>query len=121
VIRDLEHCNYLDATPDAKWEPYTCTLCGKKCSGIINDKYCIKCIQDMDKAKDIFNSDKSPLDFMVVSGGSVRLAPDHCERCSKKFRFYRKRHIVYDKVEQQYHRAWKDVCIDCINLKSDAF
>jgi len=36
----------LDAYPDAKFEPYTCTKCNKKCSALVNDKYCIKCFQD---------------------------------------------------------------------------
>ncbi len=110
----------LDAYPDARYEPYTCTLCKKKCAGIVNDKYCVKCVNDMDKAQALFNSDRSPLDFMVISNGSVRHASKVCERCEKKFRFYRKEHIIFDKSESDFHQ-WKQVCIDCINLETDAY
>ncbi len=111
----------LDAYPDAEpYKPYTCTLCKQKCGGIVNDKYCIKCVHDMDTAQAIFNSDKSPLDFMVQSNGSVRMAPNACERCGKKFRFWRKEHGVFDKTEHEFH-SWKLVCIDCINTETDAF
>ena len=75
---------------------------------------------DMKRAQEIFNSDKSPLDFMVESGGSVGYASSVCERCGKKFRFYRKEHLIYDRTAHKYH-AFKQVCIDCINLKSDSF
>lgn len=75
---------------------------------------------DMQVAKDIFNSDKSPLDFMVESAGSVGYASEVCERCGKKFRFYRKEHLIYDRTAHKYH-AFKQVCIDCINLESDSF
>lgn len=72
------------------------------------------------QAQAIFNSDKSPLDFMITSGGSVGFAPDHCERCKKKFRFYRKEHVIYDTIEESFHH-WKHVCIDCINLETDSY
>ncbi len=79
----------LDIYPDAESpKPYTCELCKNKCSAIVNDKYCVKCIKDMETAQEIFGDDKhSPLDFMVTSGGSVRFAPADCERCGKRFRF----------------------------------
>jgi len=72
------------------------------------------------RAQAIFNSDKSPLDFMITSNGSVRVVPDHCERCKKKFRFWRKEHTVFDRSEHFFHH-WKHVCIDCINLETDAY
>jgi len=79
-------------------------------------------ITDHDKAvaKAIWNDERSPLGFIVSSNGSVRLTPDHCERCGKRFRFYRKGHIIYDKTAPMFH-SWKHVCIDCIDLKSDSF
>jgi len=37
---------FLDANPLPKGEVYgyyTCPNCGKKCDGIINNKYCLRC------------------------------------------------------------------------------
>jgi hypothetical protein len=111
----------LDTHPDAEpYKPYWCTLCEKKVTAIINDKYCKDCWNDMKLAQEIFNSDKSPLDFMVSSNGSVRQVPDHCERCKKKFRFWRKENTVYDRSAHKFHN-WKHVCIDCINMETDSY
>jgi len=62
----------------------------------------------------------NPLDFIIESGGSVGYTSSVCERCGKKFRFYRKANTVFDKSAHKYHH-WKQVCIDCIDLKGDAF
>lgn len=111
----------LDAYPDAiSPKPYKCEVCKNNCGSLVNNHCCIKCYKDMRTAKDIFNSDKSPLDFMIESAVSVGYASSVCERCGKKFRFYRKEHLIYDKTAHKYH-AWKQVCIDCINLESDSF
>jgi len=102
-------------------EPYTCHLCEKKYWLLEHDNYCRQCWKDMKTAKEIFGDDKhSPLDYMITSGGSVRVVPDHCERCGKKFRFYRKENTVFDKSEHYFHH-WKHVCIDCINLETDSY
>lgn len=77
-------------------------------------------IHDQEVALAIFNSDKSPLDFMVKSNVSFGYASKVCERCGKKFRFYRKEHSIFDKSETGFHQ-WKQVCIDCINTETDAF
>lgn len=68
----------------------------------------------------IWGNQGNPLDFIIESAGSVGYVSKVCERCRKKFRFYRKQHLIYDKKAHKYH-AWKQVCIDCINLESDAF
>lgn len=75
---------------------------------------------DMEVAKAIYNSNKSPLCFMIKSNGSVRLVPIACERCGKKFRFYRKEHTIFDKTEHEFHH-WKHVCKNCINKETDAY
>ena len=102
---------------------YECPTCKCKQCGRKNENHTIeemsKC-QDMKRAEEIFNSDKSPLNFIIESAGSVRYSSLVCERCGKKFRFYRKEHTIYDKKAHKYH-AWKQVCVDCINLESDAF
>lgn len=77
-------------------------------------------IHDQEVAKAIFNSDKSPLDFMIKSNVSFRYTSKVCERCGKKFRFYRKEHSVFDSTEEDFY-SWKQVCIDCINMETDAF
>ncbi len=76
---------------------------------------------DMEVAKAIFNSDKSPLDFMIKSNVSFRYASSVCERYGKKFRFYRKEHTIFDKRRPKSLHQWKQVCIDCIDLEYDAF
>ncbi len=105
----------LDAYPDAESpKPYTCKLCEQKCSAIIDDKYCTKCWNDMKIAQQIFgDDDHSLLDYMVTSAGSVGYAPNSCERCGKRFRFWRKANLVYDRKAHKFH-SWKQVCIDCI-------
>ena len=76
-------------------------------------------IHDQEVALAIFNSDKSPLDFMITTNASFGMVPDHCERCEKKFKWWRKEHLVFDKSDHKFHQ-WKHVCIDCINLETDA-
>ena len=71
-------------------------------------------------AEAIWGDKGSPLNFIIESAGSVRYSSSVCERCGKKFRFYRKSNLIYDKKAHKYH-AWKQVCVDCINLESDAF
>lgn len=111
----------LDAYPDAELDkPYRCVSCDQYCSATINHRYCMKCWNDMKKAQDLFNSDKSPLDFMITSGGSVRLSPTSCERCNKKFRFWRREYHVFDREAHKFHH-WKIVCIDCINMETDVY
>jgi len=75
---------------------------------------------DKQVAEAIWGDKRSPLNFIIESRGSVRYSSSVCERCGKKFRFYRKQHLIYDRKAHKYH-AWKQVCVDCINLESDAF
>jgi len=76
---------------------------------------------DMEVAKEIFGDDKHTiLDYIVTSGGSIGYSSSVCERCGKKFRFWRKEHHIYDRTEHEFHR-FKQVCIDCINLETDAY
>ena len=73
------------------------------------------------EALEIFGDpDHTILDYMVTSGGSVQFTPANCERCGKKFRFYRKEHLIFDRSKHRFH-SWKLVCIDCINLETDAY
>ena len=60
------------------------------------------------------------LDYMIESGGSVGHTSKVCERCNKPFRFWRKRNIIFDRSAHKFHH-WKEVCIDCINMETDAF
>lgn len=76
--------------------------------------------EDVKKALAIWGDQGNPLDFIITSGVSVGYSSSVCERCGKKFRFYRKAHTVYDREEHKFH-AWKQVCVDCINPQSDAF
>ena len=76
--------------------------------------------EELKEAEALWGVQDNPLDFIIESAGSVRYSSLVCERCKKKFRFYRKGHRVYDKKAHKYH-AWKQVCVDCINLETDAF
>lgn len=40
----------LDTYPDAKYEPYLCCSCMKKCGALVNDRYCIKCWKLIERA-----------------------------------------------------------------------
>lgn len=88
-------------------------------TGLFHPDRCPKCEHDQEVALAIFNSNKSPLNFMITSNVSFGYASKVCERCRKKFRFYRKEHSIFDKSETCFHK-WKLVCIDCINLETDA-
>lgn len=77
-------------------------------------------IHDSEVALALWGDQGNPLDYIVESGGLVRHSSKVCERCGKRFRFYRKEHIVYDRKAHKFH-AWKQVCIDCIDLEGDAF
>jgi hypothetical protein len=43
---------YLNAYPNAKFEPYTCGKCKEKCSALVDNKYCLKCFINLDKEGD---------------------------------------------------------------------
>jgi len=85
------------------------------------DIHMFKTDEELEKeALAIWGDQGNPLDFIIESAGSVRYSSSVCERCGKKFRFYRKSNLIYDKKAHKYH-AWKQVCVDCINLETDAF
>ena len=88
-------------------------------TGLFHPDRCPICEHDQEVAQEIFgDTEHTILDYMVTSAGSVGYAPSHCERCKKKFRFWRKEHHIYDREAHMFHRI-KSVCIDCINLETD--
>lgn len=72
------------------------------------------------KALALWGNQGNPLNSIIESAGSFGYVPNHCERCNKRFHWFRKRHTIYDKTAHKYH-TWKFVCVDCINQETDAF
>jgi hypothetical protein len=49
---------------------------------------------------------------IVESACSVGYAKSHCERCHRKFRYWRPKIIGFNKVNQK----WIEICGDCIKI-----